>query len=254
MTLKHEQCGRGPGKVLVVHDWLSTIRSYDAVRPYLDDLAFSYTFVDLRGYGLNIDRVGEFTAAEAAADLVAVADELGWDRFHVVGHSMSGMVAQRLCVDARERVKSLVAVTPVSANGMPLDEAGTLLFGAVASSDDAWLTIARMVTSQRLPARWYAERLRQFRAGVASAACQGYLQMFAGPGFGAEMTGLTMPSMAILGRHDFMAFTEQAVAQTLARWFPAFEVQVIESAGHYPMSETPPCFVQCLESFLRAND
>lgn len=30
---------------------------------------------------------------EAAADALALADELGWDRFSLVGHSMSGQAA-----------------------------------------------------------------------------------------------------------------------------------------------------------------
>ena len=44
--------------------------------------------MDLRGYGGRKEVAGEFTMDEAAADAIALADELGWDRFSVVGHSM----------------------------------------------------------------------------------------------------------------------------------------------------------------------
>jgi hypothetical protein len=36
--------------------------------------------MDLRGYGSRKDVTGEFTMREAAADALALADELGWDR------------------------------------------------------------------------------------------------------------------------------------------------------------------------------
>jgi pimeloyl-ACP methyl ester carboxylesterase len=254
MALKYELHGNGPRKVLVTHNWMATLRSYDAVRPALDDTAASYAFIDLRGYGLNRERAGDHTAQEAARDLIDVADQLGWQRFHVLGHSMSGMVAQRVCVEAHERVQSLIAVTPVSAAGMPLDADATALFTAATHSDEPWLAIARMMTSSRLPERWYQAQLRHFRANVEPRAALGYLRMFSTTNFAEQMTGLAMPALAVVGRHDFMAFTEDAIRSTLGRWLPSLTVQVIESAGHHPMLETPPYFARVVEDFIAAND
>jgi len=36
---------------------------------------------------------GAFTVVEAAADVLTLAEALRWDRFAVVGHSMSALVA-----------------------------------------------------------------------------------------------------------------------------------------------------------------
>lgn len=252
MTLKYELAGNGPNKVLVTHNWMATIRSYDHVRPFLDESTFSYAFVDMRGYGLNRSVQGLHTAVEAAADLIGVADTLDWGQFHVVGHSMSGMIAQRVCVDASARVRSLVAITPVTAAGMPLDDASRQMFSAAATSDAEWLAIAKMLTSARLPERWYDSQLKHFRDNVRPEAALGFLQMFSTTNFAAEMAGLPMPGLAILGRHDFIAFTDEAMRQTLGKWLPSLTVEVIESAGHHPMHETPPYFVNVLEQFLRS--
>lgn len=251
MTLRFETTGSGPAKVLVTHNWMATIRSYDLARRHVDEQTFTYAFVDLRGYGLNRDVPGSHTAVEAARDLIDVADALGWNDFNVVGHSMSGMIAQRVCVEVPKRVRSLVAITPVTAAGMPMDAQTKGVFTAAATQDEAWLGLADMFTSARLPKRWYAEELAAFRRDVDASGPLGYLEMLQGPAFADAMQGLTIPALAILGRHDFAAFTEEAMRATLGQWLPSLAIETIESSGHHPMLETPPYFVAVLEKFLR---
>ena len=50
------------------------------------------------------------------------AQAMAGDRFHVVGHSMTGMATQRIALDATARVKSAIAVCAVSAAGFPMDD------------------------------------------------------------------------------------------------------------------------------------
>ena len=71
---------------------------------------------------------GQHTNAEAAADIIALADGLGWDKFHFVGHSMMGKVAQYLCAHYSSRLKAAVGARPVPACRIDLDEGGYPLF------------------------------------------------------------------------------------------------------------------------------
>jgi hypothetical protein len=81
---------------MVMHDWNGDHTTYDPMIPYLDGAAFTYAFVDLRGYGRSWEVSGEYTCAEIARDCLEIADELGWQRLHVIGHSMTGMATQRI--------------------------------------------------------------------------------------------------------------------------------------------------------------
>ncbi len=67
----------------------------------VDADTYTYALIDYRGYGARKDEAGEYTLEEISADTLALADELGWDRFALVGHSMGGAAALRVLADAR---------------------------------------------------------------------------------------------------------------------------------------------------------
>lgn len=250
MTIAHNIFGTGPEPVIVLHDWMSTHHSFDDVKPYLTADKFTYAFPDHRGYGMSRGLKGEHTVEEATRDVLDLADKLGWERFHLVGHSMSGMIAQRLSLDAPERLKSLALITPVTAAGMPLDDAGKQLFNGAITDDALWKTVANAVTGERLSARFYDRKLEQHRANVEPDAFADFLHMWTTTNFSADMKALKTPTLVIAGKHDFPAFSAENYKISIGTWYENIRVEVFENAGHYPMSETPPYFARIVEDFL----
>jgi pimeloyl-ACP methyl ester carboxylesterase len=58
-------------------------------------------------YAMGLPVRSAYRLADMAADALAAASALGWQRFHVAGASMGGMIAQHLAAQAPQRVKSL---------------------------------------------------------------------------------------------------------------------------------------------------
>lgn len=114
--------GDEPNHVVVLHDWSEDHTNYDPSLRYLDGVAFTYAFMDARGYGGSKFMAAEFIAEEISGDAIGLADKLGWDKFHIMGHSMAGMVVQLVATKIPDRVKSVVAVTPASSRGLSLDD------------------------------------------------------------------------------------------------------------------------------------
>jgi len=76
---------------------------------------FYLVMPDLRGYGDSGKPAGlpdhsNYSKRTLAADMVAVMDALGIERFGVCGHDRGGRVAQRLAVDHPERVQGLCVI------------------------------------------------------------------------------------------------------------------------------------------------
>ena len=252
MTIGYTQRGSGSECVLVMHDWAGDHTTYDPTLPYLDVSAFTYAFVDLRGYGKSRNVAGEYTVAEVAGDCLAVADALGWQRFHVIGHSMTGMATQRIALDAPARVKSAIAVCAVSAAGSPMDEDSWGFFAGTTEDDDAFRTLMKTVTGG-LSDQWAAVKLRQNRETSAPACRMGYLDMFSKTDFADEVQGVTTPYLVVVGEHDYEGLNEAAMKKTFLAMHPDAELVVIPNCGHYPMQECPPFFAAVIEGFLRKH-
>jgi len=78
-------------------------------RPQTDGLRDRYSLItiDNRGTGDSTAATGQLTIEDMAADALAVADAEQVDSFHLVGHSMGGIIAQQVALTARTRVRSL---------------------------------------------------------------------------------------------------------------------------------------------------
>ncbi len=253
MVIGHTRLGNGPEGIIVCHGWFGDCAAtFGPTMPYLDTERLSWAFLDQRGYGKSMDMKGPFTIEQIAADAIALADSLGWKRFHLVGHSMGGKVVQRVALDAPARVKCVVAVAPVPAGGVPFpDEAWTLFAGAPA--DDAMRrAIVDLGASERLLPRWAEMVVRASRETATEEAFGEYLTSWAKGDFSAEAQGLDTAIKVLVGEFD-EAINADFMRATFLKYYANAALEVIANAGHYPMHETPVLLATKVEAFIIEN-
>jgi pimeloyl-ACP methyl ester carboxylesterase len=241
--------GSGEHRVLALHGWFGSARGWGALPDYLDTSARTWAFMDLRGYGSRRGEAGQFTMEQAAADALALADELGWDRFSLVGHSMKHVLLQ-----APGRVRRLVGLNPVPAHGVPFDAGGWALFSGAAASRDNRFAIISLTTGSRLPAAFVDHIVQHSLDHSETAAFGAYLESWAKDDFSprvaaSQAAGSPVPVKVIVGEHD-PALSAAVMEQTWLQLYPQAELEVIPNAGHYPMFETPAALAASVEEFL----
>jgi 3-oxoadipate enol-lactonase len=159
------QVGSGALPVIVMNDWIGDTSTWDPARAYLDERRFRWVFADLRGYGRSRGRRGDYTLGEAAADVVELADGLGFERFAIVGHSMSTLIAYHLAQHLPERISRTVVLTPVPPAGFKVDDATLAAMQSGAAADDATrIRSLQGIYGDRLTERWTHFKAARWRA------------------------------------------------------------------------------------------
>ncbi|MGW1776020.1 alpha/beta fold hydrolase [Streptomyces sp. NPDC002104] len=250
MAIAHRRTGTGPVRVIVLHDWFGTSANWGSVLDHLDPREFSYAFLDYRGYGDRRDVPGRYALPEIADDVLALADELGWDTFSLLGHSMGGKAMQQVLVRAPERVEKLIGVNPVPAGPYEMDDATHDLFHGAAASADNRRAILDIVTGRRASPYWLERMVAHSLDVSRPEAFAAYLASWQPLDLSAAVKGSTVPVLVLVGEYD-LALTVDFMRSTWQVSYPNCRIQPLPGAGHYPPHETPVAFATEVEAFLR---
>lgn len=252
MTIGHKVWGNGPEKVIVLHGWLADYSVFEPMFPALDTETFTYAFIDYRGYGLSKQIAGEHTIAEIGQDAIDLADHFGWERFHVIGHSMGGMVVQWLMATVTQRIKSAIAITAVPASGVPMEGDELNLFSGAADNPKNRGMIFMFTTGNRHSDAWERSMIETSLETTTRDAFADYFVAWSKTNFVSKAQGLQTPLKVLVGEHD-LALTPEVMQQTFLQWYPNAELEVLRNAGHYPMLETPVNLATICDQFMKSH-
>jgi pimeloyl-ACP methyl ester carboxylesterase len=99
IRIAYERTGQGY-PLLLLHGYPQTRRMWRLVTPALSQ-RFDVVAMDMRGYGESARPPGEenYDKRTMAADAVALARHLGWDKFLLAGHDRGARASRRLAAD-----------------------------------------------------------------------------------------------------------------------------------------------------------
>ncbi|MBN2528510.1 MAG: alpha/beta hydrolase [Deltaproteobacteria bacterium] len=252
--LGYQQIGTGTTGVIIMNDWLSDTSTWESARLYLDLDNFAWVFADLPGYGKSRDLTGPGTAQACAAEIIALADHLTFEKFVIIGHSMSTIVALHLAQSAPHRLLRVVLLCPVPPTSLEVNSSIVPMLEAVATGPDEVRTQAvQQTTGGRLCEGWVRFKVNRWRATSSSDAVLRYIPLFATDGVPNPSATTPVPVLAVTGEQDDEVMRSEAVTKIFTPICPNLTVVPIAECGHYPMQETPPLLATIVTRFLAST-
>jgi sigma-B regulation protein RsbQ len=250
--IEYQLYGHGEPAIILVHGWLNNADYWNA---QLSDLKAHYSVVtlNLAGHGASDKNRSDWSIANYAADVAAVAQQIPNGKLVLVGHAMGALVVLEAAGRIGARVTGIIAVDALKSIGQPpmsqsqfeqllqpfrADFIGHMheFVGQYLFTKDANPVLVRKV----------ADDMARASPEVAMAS----LQALFGYDFGAVLPGIKVPVIAI--NSDLNMPTDAARIKKSA---PTFRSIVVPGSGHFLMLEAPqrfnPLLLQTIETLSK---
>jgi aminoacrylate hydrolase len=203
--IHYDRVGRGP--VVLMLQGCGVVG--EGWRPQVMGLSDRFTCltIDNRGIGGSETSAKRLSVEQMAADARAVMDAEGIENFHIVGHSMGGLLAQQIAIETPARVTSL-SLLCTFAHGKQ---------GARITPGMLWTGMRMMIGTRAMRRNAFMELVMP--ASVLRSRDRAQLAEELRPLFGhdlADQPPVTMRQVAAMGRYDaFDRFAVLAAIPTL---------------------------------------
>lgn len=267
LAMSYEEQGAGGRPFVLVHGFTGSSDDFVDVLPAL--AARGRTLApDLRGHG-GTSRPGapaDYTFERLAGDVLAFLDAVDAPRCDLLGHSMGGMVAQLLTLQAPERVASLILMD--TAAGPVLREARAFLEGAARIATESGMETLHQLSranfasqAKRAPAMarcvermgeerfWARMRAKSLAMDPTAFATLGPL-LCTQEGVADRLGEIRCPVTVLVGEQESAPLMQGS--QELAAGIAGAKLVVIPDAAHSPQLEHPEAWLAAVLGHLDA--
>jgi 2-hydroxy-6-oxonona-2,4-dienedioate hydrolase len=241
----------GAGVPLVlVHGFLGGASQWQAE---IDALGRHFDVIapDLAGYGDASDRDAPGEIAAHARAVLATLDTLGVERFHLLGHSMGGMVVQEMVHQAPARVQQLVLYATAAQGSIP----GR--FETMQRSRERLVEEGVERVARRTCATWLLARedspaypaLAALALRASAQAARAGLDAMEGWDGRDRLAAIRQPTLVLWGEGD-RSYGWPLIEQ-LWRTIPGASLAVLPACSHALHLERPALFHALVQEFLQ---
>jgi len=254
-NIYYELHGSGP-VIMMVAGMSSDSKSWQFI---LDRLARHYRLIifDNRGCGRTEDDGSAFNLKDLAKDAFELLDFLEYEKVHVVGHSMGGMIAQEMALMHPERIDKLV----LASSGPKMSQKAKEILDDLYNK---WLNNYEMADWFRIMFQWLftketLENKKFMDAAIIFALAYPYPQTL--EGFKGQVDAINsfnvvdsiheikQTCLIMSGEEDILISTEES--KTLLHVSGSSSLCIIEKAAHSIHAEQPHAFSEAVHDFLR---
>ncbi|GLQ60329.1 alpha/beta fold hydrolase [Gluconobacter japonicus] len=251
MKLNAIERGNGPETVVFLHGLFGRARNLGFLQREASQ-TFRTIALDLRNHGVSPH--GPVSYPAMAQDVLETLDDLGIERFSVVGHSMGGKVAMMLALADPDRVTRLMVADMAPAqtqqgHGDMIAKLDAITFPSELTRSGA-LDLLEPITGSRAVAELMAQNVSLDGApGWAigfDEITQGIGRIEGWPD--SQTAPYDGPALFLRGENsNYVRPEHHALIHAL---FPQARILTLEGAGHWLHAEQPRPFIATMMAFL----
>lgn len=237
--------------VLLLHGWPNSSRVWQVLAENLllaaaPAVSLRLIALDLRGYGDSEKPPTGYSCERFVSDVLQVAEAQNLRDYLLVGHSMSGKIAQIVAASRPPELAALVLLTPGSlAPSPPVDVSSRI--AAYGDRDGT----RRLVTGFAARPLSVADETLLTEDGlrIGRAAWNGWLQTMRNEDFAFLASEIAVPTLVIGGTKDPQRTEEELETGVVSRIVGA-QYARLPLIGHLPQLEDPVTLAALLINFL----
>jgi 3-oxoadipate enol-lactonase len=232
VELHYEADGSPDGPPLVLGGSLgTTLEMWEPQRRLLTGARL--ICADHRGHGRSPVPPGPYAMADLGRDVLALADQLGLERFSYCGISIGGMVGLWLAVNAPERIDRLVLICTSAhvPGGAAFHERAVRVRSAGSPKVVADAVVQRWFTADFAAA--HPDLVASHRAMIADTPAEGYAACAEAVGDFDVRTGveeIRAPTLVVAGAQDLSLPPE--LGRAIAEAVPGARFELLDPAAH----------------------
>lgn len=235
--------GDGPETVVMLPGLGCSVRAWSAVTPLLP--AYRLVLMDLPGHAGSLATPADGSSlATMAAPVLEACDELGIDRFAVVGLSFGGALGLRMALSRPDRVSAVMAFMPWNAGGA--DPGNSFMEQMYHSYGDEGA--ARKVVDLISLDRARTEDVAQTMPHVSEQFWKSWYGAGVYTSMSEDLPGLRVPACYVIGGKDVVAPRDKLMADVQA--MPGGRLVYLAEAGHLAPYEHPELVALEIREFL----
>lgn len=249
-SISYESVGEGR-PMIFVHGLGGTGNVWHAQRGVLQKTHRVIT-IDLPGSGRSGKTDAIYSMDRWAEQIVELANQLKLDRFTIVGHSMSTILAQKIAGKYPKRVEAAILCGPMTELSAAAKEAFTKRKEAVQSEGMTAivdLVLGGALTSATREANAVLAGLfREMLMSNDPVCYAGHCQALLDGSAKAEQPHIKCPMLILVGDQDVV--TPLANARAIAAAVPTAKICIVPATAHLTMSERPDLFNALVLEFM----
>ncbi len=237
--------------LVILHGWGATVKSYDRLKPLLEQGGNSVVIFDLPGFGKAAPPPCAWSVDDYADWVLRYLDAAGLQKYYLFGHSFGGRIAIKIAAGPSEKLAGLILCD--AAGVTPRPKTKIALFGFLSKIGNAIFSLPLLNFSKPIARKfvYWLSGERDYHYLQGDVMRETFRTVLV-EDLTSFLPKIHTPTMVVWGEKDKM--TPLSDAHAINRGIANSKLEILKNIGHNPHLEAPEKLAAIIDKFIKSFD